>query len=245
MNPKLYTRLRKRHFLHETKRPLSDFELLNHDYSRVGGGKHKFIVRKETMDEYIVKEVAGYAVVDVKGHRVLDIGANIGAYSVLAAQLGAEAVLGVEPEEENCRMFEANTARYVENVMLMETAAVSQLMININLFPSPGKNKGAHSLYVRGGRLPITVGATWIQSVYNMFKPTTIKLDCEGAEHALFLHGPPIPESVTQVIMEIHLNKKQWRRQAPLLIALFDEWECVRPPVITSKNWHTIGAWTR
>ena len=42
------------------------------------------------------------------GHAVLDIGAHIGVFSRLALSLGAERVLGVEPEPENAALWRTN-----------------------------------------------------------------------------------------------------------------------------------------
>ena len=240
-----YARQRRQEFLKDKDNEL--FFTYRHDFSRVGGKEHAFVVRKDTLDIYIIKEVMGYSILNVKGHIVLDLGANIGAYSVLAMQLGADSVHGVEPEIENTEIFLANTARYTNRVTFTQAAALSAPSLDVELHQSIGPNKGAHSLYISKGsnRSPISVPAIGIESLYNLVKPTTLKLDCEGAEHDLFMNGPDIPDTVTQIIMEIHLNKREWRANAPQLIDVFKDWECIRKPVVTSKNWHTIGAWKR
>lgn len=64
-------------------------------------------LRGGTWDRLIAESVLGgeYGLVEVRGRTVIDIGAHIGAFAVLAAQCGAARVLAYEPDAENFRLL--------------------------------------------------------------------------------------------------------------------------------------------
>jgi hypothetical protein len=73
-------------------------------------GKRDYLVREGTWDRLIFEEViAGeYGNLDFAGKTVVDIGAHIGAFSVLAALRGARRVLAFEASAENHALLVSN-----------------------------------------------------------------------------------------------------------------------------------------
>ena len=220
-------------------------ETTSYDYEKVGGGPAVFTVRKAIANDlHVIREVACYSVMDVRGREVLDVGAHIGGFSTLAGQLGAAFVTAVEPDPRNVEVLRPNLARNLpDRSELIHAAAVSGAEERVTLYtkPTPSMN----SSHVRGGT-PIEVPAIRWADLLSRRDYEAIKLDCEGAEYDLLLDGGTLPDSVRAVVMELHLGRKAWRNEkAPEVLALFEDWECVREPEVREVNWVTWGAWRR
>ena len=71
-------------------------------------------LRAWSWDDLIVGNVlrGEYGAIDVRGQVVVDVGAHIGAFSILAAEGGARRVLAFEPGAENFRLLGVNAARH-------------------------------------------------------------------------------------------------------------------------------------
>ena len=218
-----------------------------YSYERAGGGEATFVIRKETPhDRSVISEVAAYAKMDVRGKSVLDIGGHIGAYSVLACQLGASFVTAVEPDPRNYKLLEENLKRNAGRgryECLYGAAVSNPFMHHVDLYVK--RAPAMNSLYVTGGE-KVRVRAYGWRKLMAARPYQALKLDCEGGEYDLLLNGGGIPETVKAVIAELHLTKRQWRgRDAQKLIDLFAGWECFIEPVIAEKNWVTFGGWRR
>ena len=216
-----------------------------HDYSKVGGSLTAFNVRPIQNDVAIIREVASYAKMDVVGKAVLDIGAHIGAYTILAGQLGATHVTAVEPHAGNFKLLMANTRLHYgpEYDCLFGAVGVDPLAKRLKLYVKscPSMN----SAYVKGGE-EVSVRAYFWPELMRRQEYGAIKLDCEGAEYDVLLRGGSIPESVTSLLVELHLGKKVWRNEhAPQVIDLLSNWRCIVEPKIGPKNWVTLGIWER
>jgi len=74
----------------------------------------KLATRPGSWDGLIIETVMGgeYGALDVSGKVVVDIGAHIGAFSVLVAAEGARRVLAYEPGAENFRLLTINASRF-------------------------------------------------------------------------------------------------------------------------------------
>jgi FkbM family methyltransferase len=71
-------------------------------------------MRPGSWDDAICATVFGgeYGPIEVRGKTVVDVGAHIGAFAILAARAGARRVLAYEPEAENFRLLTLNAAPY-------------------------------------------------------------------------------------------------------------------------------------
>lgn len=90
-----------------------------------------------------------YKIAEIKeATRVLDLGANVGIFSLLMAKKFPRAeIIAVEPEEENIKTLRENIKlNSIDNIIVVEAAISDQkgeALLQINR-----KNQGAHSLYV-------------------------------------------------------------------------------------------------
>lgn len=144
-----------------------------------------FMLRHDTLDEYIAKEGC-YKNVEMSPNDVwLDIGGNIGVFPVYYGSQ-VKAVHTYEPDKENVEILRrnlelnqiTNCTVYTKAVM-WDDRKVTPFYINIK------KNKGMHSVFAYKGRTVVNVPCVNINRVLAHIQPTKIKMDVEGAEYAL------------------------------------------------------------
>lgn len=122
------------------------------------------------------------------GDTVLDIGANIGYFTLLAARLAGAAgrVIAFEPDPANFRILKMNVEKNgYANVTLVDKA-VSDRTGNARLYLS-ATNRGDHRLTdPKDGRKSVAVGTVALDSFLKKLdrKVQFIKMDIQGAEAA-------------------------------------------------------------
>lgn len=171
-------------------------------------GRLRVICREGTMDYWVVDELKDpklYALpLDLNpADVVLDIGLNIGVFSVFHAKYVRE-IIGFEP-------FKANYALAVENIELNKldnVEARNQAVVGNDdkarrLYLNGGKNMGNHSLVEFPKREFVEVEAVNINELIKEYGPTKLKIDCEGAEVEI-LRGIEDWGRVEGVAMEFH-----------------------------------------
>jgi FkbM family methyltransferase len=201
-------------------------------------------------DNYIIKEIKGtYGWMcgeNPKEDIIMDIGANIGCFAVYAGLKGFKKIYCYEPESSNFDLLKIN-ASHLDNCELINKALLSSYSSDDEIdfyIPKSRKNMGSCSAYIKGGRDKVSVSTINFKNELDRIKPNIIKMDCEGAEYDLLM--TELPDCVKKITMEIHLNKKDWRNNlAPKLIEKFKDWEAIKEPKITAKNWHTIAKYIR
>lgn len=159
-----------------------------------------FAYRENTSDQIVIEEVYINNCYQFPGCTgvVVDIGANIGAFTCLAAKT-ATMVYAFEPEPHNFELLKQNTAN-LPNVTLFNKG------VGI-----PGKNQiqdlqGGSHLSLTGHDLD---SATEVEVVsINTICPGVIdflKVDCEGSEYDIFDNAhDSFLERVEQVAIEFH-----------------------------------------
>lgn len=167
-------------------------------------------VRKGTMDEATIKEIfkkreykkLNFTPNDV----VLDLGMNIGMFSIYALNKGVKKIYSFEPSKDNFQLAKENIKlnnikdrRYV----LSNKAVVGNGDKKRCFYENLATNKGAHSLIETKGRNNIVVGCVNINDVVKKINPTIIKMDIEGAEYEC-LKELKIWNGVNQLILEFH-----------------------------------------
>ena len=125
----------------------------------------KIYVRPGTTDDKVIDEVLKQNVYEKKkigfsieaGERWLDLGANIGTFSLLALSRGAE-VYACEPEPDNLRILEDNLELNFDNYMVLPYAVTSGSSKDIKLYICNGDyNKYRHTVHHKRGRKAIKV----------------------------------------------------------------------------------------
>ena len=164
----------------------------------------RFRYRRKSLDISILREVfrdGNYEVCTFrKGDRWLDIGAHIGAFSVLAA-----------PKVESVRAYEADARNYgflVDNLALNECWNVEahlEAVAGSNgtrvLWKHPKRNTAAHSLIMQDGFKPSRIAALDINDILG--DATCVKMDVEGAEWEI-VRAVEDWGGVRQIIVEFH-----------------------------------------
>ncbi len=122
------------------------------------------------------------------GHRVIDIGANIGYYTLIfARQVGSEGhVYGFEPEPENFALLTRNVALNKYSNVTLENAAISSSEGILDLYLNEN-NRGDHQLYDAGdARTCVRVKTTSIDAYFQRqdIPIDFIKMDIQGWEPA-------------------------------------------------------------
>ena len=123
-----------------------------------------------------------------KGMKVVDVGSNIGYYTLIAADLigSGGRVFSFEPDTENFRLLQKNISENnCQNIEAINLA-VSDKTGKLRLFLSE-ENQGDHRIYDSGSkRQSVEVGATSLDDFLKDRPVDFIKIDVEGAEPLVF-----------------------------------------------------------
>ncbi len=124
------------------------------------------------------------------GDTVIDVGANVGYYTVLAARrVGPTGTVhAFEPDADNVRLLRENVAlNGLGNVTVHATAVADRLgTARLHLDPA---NRGDHRLYASRGeaRAALTVPMTTLDAEFpDPARIRLIKLDAQGSEAGIF-----------------------------------------------------------
>lgn len=131
---------------------------------------------------------------------VLDVGANIGAFSVLAAKAGAQRVIAVEPEEDNrAQLIEHVKLNGVDDIVVIDGRAVSDRANRpVSMVGTGG---GARITYAAGSTTTVTLG----ELIDEHGPISLLKMDIEGGEYDAFawLSGEHL-DRVERIALEWH-----------------------------------------
>jgi FkbM family methyltransferase len=145
-----------------------------------------------------------------KGYTVIDIGANIGYYTLLFAKLvGKEGkVYAFEPEPNNLHLLKKNIEINNYQNVIIEQKAVSDTTKNVNLFTAK-QGIGEHRInFSWFGNNGIEVKAIKLDDYINE-KIDFIKIDIEGAEYNALLGMKKILESNDDIKILVEYGKSQ------------------------------------
>lgn len=177
--------------------------------------------RPDTLDDFVINEVGCYEPLGMRPDDVVfDVGANIGAFTRLAAEAGVRKIVAFEPDPENAEQWRKNfdLIKPVPALDFYEAAVITDGGPHLKLpfFQNVGKNKGMHSLVPHRGRTTVDVRTVSWQQMLDEHQPTVLKIDIEGGEFGINL--AEIPKQVRAIAIEIHLTKKGWREKETLLV---------------------------
>lgn len=200
-----------------------------------------------TSDQYVCGEVCGeYKHLQLKDKVVLDLGGNIGAFAVYAAEQGCGSCHTFEPDEENFELLLENTKPYPQ-ISAVIGAVTTSPNNRTSFYLTTGAARDGFSTVPFNGRIKKDVANMHIRAVLAAVKPSVIKMDVEGEEFAIvdYWLAHSLPKYVKELVTEIHFSKKAFREGYERFISLFESWEVVVQPKNTGKNFHTIGHWRR
>jgi FkbM family methyltransferase len=191
-----------------------------------------FELRGGTGDRFSVFEIAirrdYFNLVKIKpGDVIVDIGANIGVFTVIASKLiGSHGrVIAIEPNSESAKQLERNIALNRLNNVTVYRAAVTGAPGNVTLHTGKkailssiftsvdGQAVGGSAEEVRGLPLADILAREKIDRV------DLLKIDCEGGEYEIFdAAESEIWTKLSQIVMEVHHVEN--RRPAELVAKL-------------------------
>lgn len=145
-----------------------------------------------------------------KNDIVVDIGANIGAYSLYAAPKTRETVYACEPFSENVKLLRQNVRDNKIRNIVIKKVAISSKSAPVRLFIS-GIGEG-HSLYPNSEKEKrvkfVKVKSITLSELIDTYKLREIgflKMDCEGSEGEI-LASTPIEDlrKIKKIAIEFH-----------------------------------------
>jgi FkbM family methyltransferase len=145
-------------------------------------------------------------------YTVIDIGANIGIFAVLAAKKTNKKVYAFEPFEKNQHYLKMNVAENKLSNVEVKEITVSDTVGPKNLFlmNNPAENILENRNYRNYNKDYITVKTTTLKQIIDsnrLKKVDFLKIDCEGAEGAILSSTPKKDlKKVKKVVIEFHDN---------------------------------------
>lgn len=158
-------------------------------------------LREGTSDARVWRHVYGhneYGLLDAEGKTVVDVGANIGAFTCLAADHGAARVIAIEPFAPNFEILQANAGAY-DTVSLLRRALADDSSQTVTM-PSVTEHiearrvaRGLHGVNFAivqaagtGSDSVQTISLPEVLAEHELDRVDLLKIDCEGGEWAVF-----------------------------------------------------------
>jgi FkbM family methyltransferase len=149
-----------------------------------------------------------------EGDFVVDIGANIGLFSLFAALKGASKILSIEPDKRNCIHLKENLNQFSEITIVEEAVSdkdgyVEFFTSEISSINSTIKNDENFSSFtkdpIQSYKVPCLSPSSLIDK-YNITKIDFLKIDCEGGEFAFFenLDIEFLTNKISKIVCEVH-----------------------------------------
>lgn len=140
---------------------------------------------------------------------IVDIGANIGSFSIWAArQANKGMVYAFEPDEYNFQLLQTNIKRnHCTNIEALHQA-VSDQDGSISFYQQSKENNVNHTMFPDHFATKVDVPSitleSWIRSV-GVTKINLLKIDAEGAEYPILLSSPAsVFKKIEKIYVEYH-----------------------------------------
>lgn len=167
-------------------------------------GRHlyKYGIHESENSRYLINHL------ELKDNEIaIDIGANLGWYSVLLSRnsTAGSTIYAFEPDPDNFKLLKhnskENTCRNIQPI----NKAVSNRSENLKLHKYPEKNLGRHSLLPQEGTVPVDVSSVCLNEFFTTAeypKIKFIKIDIEGFEYFALQGASSLLEHCPFVMME-------------------------------------------
>ena len=173
----------------------------------------KIHLRSRTADRMIFKEIFLQEIYNQYGIEikerdiVIDIGANVGMFTLYASQKATSGkVFAFEPFEENFRLLTNQiSTNKLKNVFAFKKGVFNKEGTQ-DLFLS-GINTGGHSIQFEQEGGKVTIDVTTLSKFCadnNIDHIDFLKIDCEGSEFEILKSDPSILQKVSKLVMECH-----------------------------------------
>jgi len=169
--------------------------------------------RHNQSDFHMIDEIWAYRKYDYFGYRatagevVVDIGANIGTFSLYAARVcGASRVISFEPFADNYSMLCKN----VEENQLCNVTCVNQAVAGnrgLRTLRLDPVDCGSHSIITGTFGGGVDVECCTLGDVFQRFSLSQIdylKMDCEGAKYDILENATSRLQQIKRISMETH-----------------------------------------
>jgi FkbM family methyltransferase len=155
--------------------------------------------------ELIEKNEYGIVEGDIKGRNILDVGANVGFFSIIAAHLGARMVVSIEPNRENFSKLVLNTKGF-EQIHPLRFALGSGV---VSACETTGSDVICETHLNPLGTTPV-ISLAQAASLFPLSDDNlTLKIDAEGAEFdTIYYAGGLSLRRFSTVFIEVHLREK-------------------------------------
>jgi FkbM family methyltransferase len=146
---------------------------------------------------------------DFAGKTIIDIGANIGAFSIFAALQGAQKTISIEPSQESFDLLKKNIAvNRLENIIMPLQRVVTSSEGQVLKFPSRSSPNNKLSANNIGESFTDVISTTLnTLSGYCNNRINILKIDCEGGEYDILQHHQNF-SSIPEIRMELHGSEK-------------------------------------
>lgn len=173
--------------------PSKDFEWLQNNHPDI-------FIEVIKNNEYELKKE------DVENKNIIDIGANIGTFTLYSAYLGAKQIISVEPSTDTFQKLTENIGHYAfNNIKLLKNVVLNISGIKIKL---PIQiNSGHNSIFKKTENFEMVETITLKEILARITNPDDIilKIDCEGSEYDILLNMSASDfERVKTIHIEIH-----------------------------------------
>lgn len=171
----------------------------------------KFATRVNSQDLIILHEIFKakcYEKAKIrKNDVVVDIGAHIGGYSILATKLGGK-VFAYEAMPENYELLvenlKINNCKRVKSYNVAVNSKKGEVLLNVDR-----TGNGLHSIYPdSSSKETIKVPSIDLHEIFvnnRLNQIDVLKIDVEGAEYEIILHARPEDlQKIKTIIMEYH-----------------------------------------
>ena len=160
---------------------------------------------KELYNEVIVNNCYGLTPEICQGREFIDIGANMGMFSIFASYLGAKNVIAVEPVSSTVKTLKDNIAQSnLDNITVLQNIVsdVGDKIVKIGLQDKCGHN----SVYSPSDNYE-EVETIDLRHLLDMTESNDVflKIDCEGGEYDILLNANNL-NCVSTVAIEIHAD---------------------------------------
>lgn len=149
----------------------------------------------------------------------LDLGANIGAFSVWASKKRAAEVVAVEPIKENVELLQQNIQLNNANVKVIHAAVGVQngtMEIKYN-----AKTPARSSTFAANGKV-VSVPMLSLNELIAQYKPAGLKIDIEGGELDILDAGLDLT-GIRAIALEYHFRFDKNMHSARRRIAALDK----------------------